>query len=44
MPATTLPDRALLRLAGEDVRAFLQGLVTNDLTISRPAARSGRGC
>jgi hypothetical protein len=30
MPATTLTDRALLRLSGEDVRGFLQGLVTND--------------
>jgi tRNA-modifying protein YgfZ len=31
MSGTTLIDRALLRLAGEDVRGFLQGLVTNDL-------------
>ncbi|HKT15111.1 MAG TPA: folate-binding protein [Allosphingosinicella sp.] len=31
MTATTLIDRALLRLSGEDVRDFLQGLVTNDL-------------
>jgi folate-binding protein YgfZ len=31
MPATTLTDRALLRLSGEDVRGFLQGLVTQDL-------------
>lgn len=30
-PETTLADRALLRLSGEDVRGFLQGLVTNDL-------------
>jgi hypothetical protein len=30
MTATTLVDRALLRLSGEDVRGFLQGLVTND--------------
>jgi folate-binding protein YgfZ len=30
--ATLLPNRALLRLAGEDVRGFLQGLLTNDLT------------
>ena len=30
MAATTLVDRALLRLSGEDVRGFLQGLVTND--------------
>ncbi|WP_294191158.1 folate-binding protein [uncultured Sphingomonas sp.] len=27
---TTLGDRAVLRIAGEDVRGFLQGLVTND--------------
>jgi folate-binding protein YgfZ len=32
MAATTLPDRALVRLSGEGVRAFLQGLVTNDVT------------
>lgn len=31
MSGTTLADRALLRLSGEDVRGFLQGLVTNDL-------------
>jgi folate-binding protein YgfZ len=39
MPATTLHDRALLRLSGEDVRGFLQGLVTNDalaVTAERP--------
>ena len=33
MPAATLlRDRALIRLAGEDVRGFLQGLVTNDVS------------
>jgi len=32
MDATTLSDRAVLRLTGEDVRGFLQGLVTNDVT------------
>jgi len=31
MPATTLTDRALIRLSGEDVRGFVQGLVTNDV-------------
>ena len=31
MSATTLSDRAVLRLSGEDVRGFLQGLVTNDV-------------
>lgn len=29
--ATMLPERALLRLSGEDVHGFLQGLVTNDV-------------
>jgi len=32
MSGTTLTDRALIRLSGEDVRGFLQGLVTNDVT------------
>ncbi|MEO5867636.1 MAG: folate-binding protein, partial [Sphingomonas sp.] len=32
MPATMLADRSLLRLSGDDVRGFLQGLVTNDVT------------
>ena len=36
MPATTLADRALLRLSGEDVRGFLQGLVTNDVAALAP--------
>lgn len=31
MNATTLADRAVIRLSGEDVRGFLQGLVTNDV-------------
>ena len=31
MAATTLVDRALIRLSGEDVRGFLQGLVTSDM-------------
>lgn len=31
MQATTLIDRALIRLSGEDVGGFLQGLVTNDV-------------
>src|ERR687889_756392 len=29
--ATTLADRAVIRLYGEDVRGFLQGLVTSDV-------------
>ena len=31
MSNTMLSDRALIRLAGEDVRSFLQGLVTNNV-------------
>lgn len=30
-PETYLSDRSLLRLSGDDVRGFLQGLVTNDV-------------
>src|SRR5665213_974261 len=29
--SATLPDRAVLALSGEDARAFLQGLITNDI-------------
>lgn len=36
MAGTTLVDRALLRLSGEDVRGFLQGIVTNDLARLAP--------
>ena len=36
MAATTLTDRALVRLCGEDVRGFLQGLVTSDVTGELP--------
>ena len=36
--STWLADRALLRIAGEDVRGFLQGLVTQDVTRVAPAA------
>ena len=31
MTGTQLIDRAVIRLAGEDVRGFLQGLITNDV-------------
>jgi tRNA-modifying protein YgfZ len=31
MAATTLADRSILRLCGEEVRDFVQGLVTNDV-------------
>jgi folate-binding protein YgfZ len=36
MPATTLIDRAVVRLGGEDVRDFLQGLVTQDVAGELP--------
>src|SRR3990167_5394319 len=36
MAHTTLHDRALIRLSGEDVRGFLQGLVTNDTAGNLP--------
>jgi folate-binding protein YgfZ len=36
MANTTLNDRALIRLSGEDVRGFLQGLVTNDTAGNLP--------
>ena len=36
MAATTLSDRSIVRLSGEDVRSFLQGLVTSDLTGTLP--------
>ena len=32
MAATTLNNRALIRLSGEDARGFIQGLVTSDVT------------
>ena len=34
--ATTLTDRAVVRLSGEDVRGFLQGLVTSDVAGELP--------
>src|SRR6185503_16620622 len=36
MSATTLTDRAVLRLSGEDVRGFVQGLVTSDVAGALP--------
>jgi folate-binding protein YgfZ len=36
MAATTLADRVLVCLSGEDVRGFLQGLVTNDVMHELP--------
>ncbi|HVF93785.1 MAG TPA: folate-binding protein [Sphingomonas sp.] len=35
-PGTMLADRAVLRLSGEDVRGFLQGLVTSDTAGTLP--------
>jgi hypothetical protein len=34
--ATTLTDRAVIRVSGEDVRGFLQGLVTQDVAGDMP--------
>ena len=36
MAATSLTDRALVRICGEDVRGFLQGLVTSDVAGELP--------
>jgi folate-binding protein YgfZ len=36
MASTTLADRAVIRLSGEDVRDFLQGLVTSDVAGELP--------
>jgi folate-binding protein YgfZ len=36
MDATTLTSRAVIRLSGDDVKDFLQGLVTNDVTGALP--------
>lgn len=38
MPATTLTDRAVIRLSGEDVSEFLQGLVTQNVDRVQPDA------
>ena len=43
MPATTLADRSLLRLSGDDVYGFLQGLVTQDMAIIVPGAPQWAG-
>ena len=41
--ATLLPNRALLRLSGDDVPGFLQGLVTQDMALVRPGAPQWAG-
>ncbi|WP_353435124.1 YgfZ/GcvT domain-containing protein [Sphingomonas faeni] len=38
MPPTMLADRSVIRVAGEDVRGFLQGLVTADTALLTPDA------
>jgi tRNA-modifying protein YgfZ len=43
MAGTTLTDRALIRLSGEDVRGFLQGLVTQDLALVQTGAPQWAG-
>lgn len=43
MASTTLPDRAVLRVAGDDPRGFLQGLVTQDLATVTPATPQWSG-
>ncbi|NYT42452.1 folate-binding protein YgfZ [Sphingomonas sp. R-74633] len=41
--STRLADRALIRISGEDVRGFLQGLVTQDLDAVTPEAPQWAG-
>jgi tRNA-modifying protein YgfZ len=41
--STWLSDRALLRLSGDDVRGFLQGLVTQDMALVQPDAPQWAG-
>ena len=36
MPSTTLADRVIVRLSGEDVQGFVQGLVTSDVAGALP--------
>ncbi|MCY7338695.1 MAG: folate-binding protein [Sphingomonas bacterium] len=46
MVSTTLTDRAVVRMAGEDVRLFMQGLVTSDVSGALPVwagLRSAQG-
>ena len=38
MPSAFLDDRGLLRIAGQDARSFLQGLVTCDMDKISPQA------
>lgn len=43
LSGTRLSDRALLRLSGDDVRGFLQGLVTQDMALVAPEAPQWAG-
>ena len=36
MKAAFLSDRGVIKVSGEDARAFLNGLVTTDVTLLRP--------
>ena len=36
MQAALLPDRGVVKVAGDDARRFLNGLVTNDMTKVSP--------
>ena len=40
MAATTLTDRAVIRVSGEDVRGFLQGLITGGTRLGITIARA----
>lgn len=41
--STRLADRALIRISGEDVRGFLQGLVTQDMSLVTPGTPQWAG-
>ncbi|MFT8243991.1 YgfZ/GcvT domain-containing protein [Roseomonas sp. BN140053] len=38
MPIADLPERGVVEISGEDRVAFLQGLVSNDVSLARPGA------
>jgi len=38
MKAALLPDRGVVKVAGDDARKFLNGLVTSDIAKVTPAA------
>jgi tRNA-modifying protein YgfZ len=43
MQAALLPDRGVVKVAGDDARRFLNGLASNDMTKVAPEAESGDG-